>query len=1065
MHCPSCAHSNPDTAQFCANCGEPVSRHCPACNAVVALTQNFCSSCGNALTTGALASTGSDEGERRQATVVFSDLSGYTALNEQLDPEEVEEIMGRVKREATAIVERHGGIVNQFIGDEIMALFGVPVARRDDPQRAVRAALEVHGAVREISAELAPSIGRDLNMHTGINSGLVIVRRSDARSGRYQLTGDTINTAARLLTLARGDEVVVGQDTWREIAGDFDAEAGPPTEVKGKEKPIVPWRIRGAVGVKAQEHKPLIGRATEVAHFGALARACLASRCGGVVVLRGDPGIGKSRLAAELRTIATTSGFATHAASVLDFSAERGRDAVRAVARALERTAPDLATAPEQEVCLADLLDLPLRPELRALAAAMSETIRNRGTVEALRHLVQHACALAPTLILVEDLHWADDWTMERLLAIADMAASMPLLLVLTTRPENDPTQRLGLARSTTTLDLRPLGVEDAYRLAAQFTSVSLEAARDYVMRADGNPLFLEQLLLNVSEVLKADLPGSIQALILARMDRLPAADRTALQVASVLGQRFSLDAMRHLMESPTQDCRVLLEHCLVRADGDQYLFWHALIRDGAYQALLKSRRRQLHARAAQWLGARDPALAAEHFDRAEDPRAPAAYLAAVDAELTRYRFERALELVRRGLDLASESADRHALTSRKAHILLEAGKPEEAIEAWQAARDLAPDDVARCRALIGIAACMRILDRSAQGLAALDEAEQFARGPGLQLERSRLHHLRGNLYFGLGRVQACLQEHELALQNALDASAKDAEANALGGLGDAYYIRGRMRSAHEQFGRCVELARRLGLGRIEVANMHMLGWTAHYQNRLRTAQQELAASLNMALAVSHRRVEVIARSLLAYVGGWLIGEVDTAQQHIDLALPVARELGARRFEGQLMTYHAQLELRRGNRSRACDLAREALAFCRVHGMQLFGPTVLGLLARASERADEIARCNAEAIELLDGGAISHNYFEFYALAIEGALDRGQWDEAEQHCLALEAYTAAEPLPWSDLLIARGRGLAQFGRGGRSADLLATLHRARAQAAEIEYNIAVPALDLALAMD
>ena len=273
------------------------------------------------------------------------------------------------------------------------------------------------------------------------------------------------------------------------------------------------------------------------------------------------------------------------------------------------------------------------------------------------------------------------------------------------------------------------------------------------------------------------------------------------------------------------------------------------------------------------------------------------------------------------------------------------------------------------------------------------------------------------------------------------------------------------MRSAHEQFGRCVELARRHGLGRIEVANMYMLGWTAHYQNRLRNALEELAASLNMALAVSHRRVEVIARGLMAYIGGWLIGELDTAQQHIDLALPVARELGARRFEGQLMTYNAQLELRRGNRSRACDLAREALEFCRENGMQFFGPTVLGLLARASGQADEIARCNAEAIALLAAGAISHNYFEFYALAIEGALDRGQWDQAEQHCLALETYTAAEPLPWSGLLIARGRGLAQLGRGGRTAVLLATLRRARAQAAEIECNIALPALDLALGLD
>ena len=202
----------------------------------------------------------SDAGERRHATVVFSDLAGYTALSEAFDPEEVEAVMGRVKREAIAVVERHGGHVNQFVGDEVIAVFGVPVARRDDPQRAVRAALELHRAVDAIAAGLTEKLGRVLSMHTGIQSGLVVARRSDSRSGDYSLTGDTVNTAARLRGLAKPGEVVVSPQTWQQVSDYFEAEAGASIEVKGKEHPLVPWRIV-AERVVHRVGKPPTGRA------------------------------------------------------------------------------------------------------------------------------------------------------------------------------------------------------------------------------------------------------------------------------------------------------------------------------------------------------------------------------------------------------------------------------------------------------------------------------------------------------------------------------------------------------------------------------------------------------------------------------------------------------------------------------------------------------------------------------------------------------------------------------------------------------------------------------------
>lgn len=1029
---------------------------CRACSHDNAPGSRFCSACGARLEAPGAAA----DGERRHATILFSDLSGYTALNERLDPEEVEEIMGRVKHEAEMIVERHGGIVNQFVGDEIMALFGIPTARRDDPQRAVRAALELHAVVRAIGAEIAPRIGQALCMHSGVNTGLVIARRSDALAGRYMVTGDAVNTGARLLKLAGDDEIVAGQDTWREISDGFVAEPGPAVEVKGKGQRITPFRIRGERSV---ELRPLYGREAELGRLRTMVEACRRDGTGRVAILRGEPGIGKSRLAAEILRLARDAGFRCHSALVLDFSAGRGRDAIRSLARGLVGYSDRAAFAPEQEIALRDLLDEPLAPELRVLAGAMGEGAKDRGTLEMTGALARNATREGPLCVLLEDLHWADPWTLERIGALAALAPSLPVLLVLTTRHENDPTTT-GLAGTTAeAFDLGPLEASDARRLAAQFPEVSAATAGEYIARAEGNPLFLEQLLLNAKEVVRAGLPGSIQGLVLARLDRIPQADRAALQAASVLGQRFSLDALRHLLDSPGQDCEVLAAHFLVRKAGDEWLFWHALVRDGAYESLLKSRRRHLHAKAGEWFAVRDPALAGEHFERAADPRAAGAYLAACESEAAHYRYAGALSLADRGLALASAGAEQFSLMSARARILLEMGRAGEAIAGSEAALAAAGDDVERCRTLVALAAGMRIVERVDEGLRVLDRAEPLAKACGLALEQSRIHHLRGNLYFGLGRRDECLREHEAALAQARAAGSVEAEANALSGLGDAYYVRGRMQTAHEHFRRCMDLAHEHGLGRIEVANRHMMGWTAHYLNDLGQSLAEGLHAIETATAISHHRVAIIARHLSAYVGGWLMGEVEPAERHLEAALPLLRAMGAYRFEGQNLAYRALLARRRGDHARAAAIAREALEACRRHGMSFIGPVVLGVAGVTAADRGERARHFAEAEAVLERGAISHNHFEFHALAIDAALADADADAAARYCDALERYTAAERLPLSDLLIARGRALALALDGPRDGRLVAELKRLRAQAASAGLQVLLPAMDAALA--
>ena len=1080
MRCDRCQADNPPGARFCGACGAPLGATCRQCGATLAEGQRFCGACGTEAPQRAAGA--SDDGERRQATVMFCDLSGYTALNEALDPEEVEAVMGRIKVEATAIVERLGGTVNQFVGDEIMALFGVPLAHRDDARRAVAAALELHRAVDAFVATLGPGIARALTMHTGINTGLVVARRSDARAGDYALTGDAVNTAARLRGMAAPGEVVVSETTWREIADFFDADPPVATGVKGKEQPLVARRIRGERQQPAAGATPLVGREEELRDFRAVAEACAERKRSRVVVVRGDPGVGKSRLVLEFAEAARSLGFSCHAGAVLDFGAETGRDALRSLARsllgvpgnsdeaarrdAIERAGCAHQGVAEQRLFLFDLLGVAPPPDVRALAEATSPAAREKGSLQALCELATSASATAPLLLIVEDIHWADAWTLERLAALAVLAAKQPLVLVMTTRFAGDPTagswRTMLRGAPLVGVDLAPLNSEESLRLALRAASLQPALVESCVERAEGNPLFLLQLLLDAGEAAQTSLPGSIQALVHTRMDRLPAGAKFALQAASVLGQRFSLDALRHLVDDPVYDCRLLVEQFLVRPDDAEFMFCHALIRDGAYASLLHKRRRTLHARAAEWMAGRDVVLAAEHFDRAEDARAAGAYLAASEALGARFRHKEALALVERGLVLAAEPATRFALLMARARLLVALGRACDAIEACRDALGATESPGERATALIVMAGGMRLNDRIEDGLAALDEAEPLARAASLSLELSQLHHLRGNLLFPLGRSAQSLHEHELALEHARAAGSLEAEAAAIGGLGDAYYLQGRMRSANHQFRACVELARAHGFGRLEVANLQMIGWTDVYLTEIREAVEAGEEAVGLAMRASQPRAEMLARLLLHWVNVWMLDRPQDAERQTAPVLELIGALGAKRFEAQFLGARAVIALGRGDRARARELAQSGLDICRRHGMGQGGPVLYGISALVETNPGARIGLLEEGERQLALGCVSHNHIQLREIGIEALLEIQEWDRVDEACGRIRAYTAAEPLTLCDFLVARGKALASVGRGERGGRLRSTLVELHAQAQRSQLNRFVPAITAAL---
>jgi len=467
---------------------------------------------------------------------------------------------------------------------------------------------------------------------------------------------------------------------------------------------------------------------------------------------------------------------------------------------------------------------------------------------------------------------------------------------------------------------------------------------------------------------------------------------------------------------------------------GDELLFGHALIRDAVYATLRRSRQRELHKRAAEWFADRDLALHAQHLDRAEDPRAPRAYLAAAREEAARYRFEQALALIQRGAELAQEAGDRFALTCYRGELLHDIGEVSDARVAYEQALEQSQDDADRCRAWLGLAAVKRVTDDLPGAFADIERGEDVANRLSLLGEAARAHFLHGNLLFPRGDLEGCLREHRLSFDLAREAGSAELEAAALGGLGDAEYARGRMLSAREHFGNCIELSRRHGFGRIEVANLPMFAFMRLFAGETKAALEEALAAIEMAAKVGHRRAQTIAHHA-AYNVRHTLGEFAAARENADAALELARQLKARRFEAEALAFGAELDRLAGRRSEARVAICEALAISAETGMAYFGPIYYGIQALIEE--DETGRRAALASgeELLAGNTLAHNHLLFRRDAIEACLSLRDWNEAERHAAALEDYVRPEPLPWTSFLVARARAFAAFGKGRRDVQI------------------------------
>lgn len=610
------------TEPVCTSCGDPV-----------ATEARFCSSCGAARD----ADRSPPEQElRKTVTLLFCDVAGSTALGEALDPEVLRAVMGRYFDVAAACIDRHGGRVEKFVGDAVLAVFGVPQVREDDAMRAVRAAADLQAALATLAEELLARPGVRLSVRTGVNTGSVVA--GAARAGGSFATGDAVNTAARLEQGAAPGEVLLGASTYALVRDAVDVEAVPALVAKGKAEPLPAYRLLRVHAVERGRRRrlegPLVGRERECAALqDALARAVEVGR-GQLVTVLGAAGMGKTRLVEHF-----VGGLEDDVRVLRGRCLSYGRGITFWPIVQVLRSAAGLAgdeCAPEVERALLDLLDgspdaATATARLLPLLGLGGEAGGTDETFWAVRTLLEHLATQAPLIVTVDDVHWAEPTLLDLLERVRDEARDVPLLLLCQARPELLDTRPAwgGGALNATTFLLEPFGqTQTAALLQDQLGGdVSPEAAAAIEAWADGNPLFVEELAAHLIEQgrleetkggwqlsgspAQVSVPPTVSALLAARLDRLPPDERTLLETISIIG----LEVKRHeaaALSAAEHDVSVLLEalarrDLLRRARGtrrDVWAFRHVLLREAAYDSLPKAVRATLHERYADLLGA-----------------------------------------------------------------------------------------------------------------------------------------------------------------------------------------------------------------------------------------------------------------------------------------------------------------------------------------------------------------------------------------------------------------------------------------------------------------------------
>jgi class 3 adenylate cyclase/tetratricopeptide (TPR) repeat protein len=688
---------------------------CPSCGEANAAEARFCSSCGAKLEV-----SGGLREERKLISVLFVDLVGFTTRSDGADPEDVRDALQLYHADAKERIEHYGGTLEKFIGDAVMAVFGAPVAHGDDAERAVRAALNLLEGIGELNRDH----GLELAARAAVNTGEAVVSMGSS-SGEALAMGDVVNTASRLQEAAPTGRVIVGADTYRATRQFIRYETTEAVAAKGKAEPVEAWLAVEPSTAPAERPlatRAIVGRDRELELLRSLWARTNSERRPHLVTIVGPPGIGKSRLCHEGAALIASEGGRAFRGRCLPYGEQAGYQAfsflVRDACGILASDSPQLAREKLERTVRETMPDAEASETARYLALllglAPDDTIREaRLLFFAARRFLECLGLGQPTVLIFEDVHWAQSSEIELLEYLAQHLRDSPLLLIALARPElldAQPTWGGGLAAQTT-IPLDPLEAADAAALAARVVRESTDRSFDVdrlVEVAGGNPLFLEELAASVSEVGEdADLPVTVREAIAARIDAMPPEVRATLLSAAVVGRTF----WRSVLESvggigDVDEALLVLEsRDLVRRDpssqlsGDaQFTFKHMLIREVAYSIVPRAARRDRHAAVARSIeevhGASADTLSsilAYHWSESDEPARAIHYLL-VGADKARRGWAKgaAIDLYSKALELAQDESQQREIRLERGRALVEFWEhPRAAAELGELLHDL----------------------------------------------------------------------------------------------------------------------------------------------------------------------------------------------------------------------------------------------------------------------------------------------------------------------------------------------------------------------------------------
>ena len=1038
--CPHCGENNPDRARFCLACGT------------------------------ALPDAGVPPAQiRKNVTVVFTDLIGSTAIGDQLDPETLRRVMGRYFEAMRSVVERHGGTVEKFIGDAVMAVFGVPELHEDDALRAVRAAAEMRESLDRLNEGLEREVGIRIRARTGVNTGEVVT--GDPSAGQSLVVGDAVNVAARLEQAAAPDEILIGAPTRRLVRDAVVVEPTEPLPLRGKREPVPAFRLLGvrpgAPAYARRMDSPMVGREGErTLLWQAFERSARDRSCHLFTIL-GSAGVGKSRLAAEL-TAATADRATVLSGRCLPYGdgitywpvVEMIRQAVRIgddtpleeLGGRIREVLPDEADA--------ELISVRLTP----LFGAAGETTATEETSWAVRRFLEALAADRPVVVVFDDIHWGEPTFLDLVEYLAEWSRDAPLLLVCLARPELlDLRPAWGGGKlNATSIHLEPLTEGESANLIDNLlgrAELAEEARSRIAEAAEGNPLFVEEMvgMLIDDGLLRRDdghwvptrdlsslaVPPTIQALLDARLDRLAPEERAVIERASVEGKVFHHLAVEELSPAPARaqvasHLQTLIRKELVRPGRSEFggleafAFRHLLVRDAAYRGMPKDTRADLHARFADWL----LAVAGDRITEYEE-------IAGYHLEQA-YRYREELgPLDEEARAVGRRAADRLGSAGRRA---VARGDAPAAAKLLGRASSLlparAPERLALLLTMGEALGDIGDFEHAGQAVAEVVEAARDAGDRRLEwLAMAQEAELRINGDPSGGS----LQEVRAVARNALEFFQQADDAAGLAKtwhlFGLLEWIEARAAATEQALERAVEFARRAGDRRQEAEDLSLLTMTAAWGPTPATEGIRRVDGI-LERSGGHGQVEAHALITRAQLEA-LLGRFEEARSHAVQGRRILQELGLRLYHAATSHAEGTVELLAGDAQRAERVFREGYDELERMGETAYLSTSAGMIADALyrqgrlEEAERFTRISEEAADPLDlASQIQWRMIRAKVLATTG---RGQEAEA----MARDAVTIAEGTDFHDTTAEALLALAEVvGRSGRVRDAVPLVERA-----------------------